>query len=267
MLRANANKYTINTLSNVFDVMDCFQYGNGELGISELSRSLKLSKNMVFRLLMNLKSRNYIEQNEITGKYSLGLKNYKLGQVAIKTSAIYCKAQVIVEELRNAINETCCYSVILDKAVQNVCVSESSEMVRIVQEYSAPSPLHCTAAGKLLIAHKDKGEMVHLVGTNALQKFTPSTIADLFELKKEISKIQMQGYALENQEFEHGVFAIAAPVSDFNGEVIGAISASLPTCRSTGGRVENELVPKIIYAADELSKKLGYLKPKISFLM
>lgn len=255
----NANKYTIKTLSNVFDVLDCFQYGNSELGLSELSRTLELSKNMVFRLLMNLKSRNYIEQNERTGKYSLGIKNYVLGQVAIKTSAIYCNAQIMVDELRNEINETCYYSVLRGKSIQNICTSESSQLVRIVQEYTMTSPLHCTAAGKLLVACKDRGEMVPLVGTGVFQKYTPSTITDLFELKKELRKIQMQGYALENQEYEQGVFAIAAPVMDFKGDIIGAISICAPTCRLTDERIEKELVPKAIRAANELSAKLGYL--------
>lgn len=259
MKRTNEDKYSINTLSNVFDVLDCFQYGNCELGVSEISKTLNLSKNMVFRLLMNLKSRNFIEQNEKTGKYLLGLKNYVLGQAAIRISAIYCNAQVIVDELRNEINETCYYSVLRDKSVQNICTSESSQLVRVVQEYTMTSPLHCTAAGKLLVACKDRGEMVPLVGTGAFQKYTPSTITDLFELKKELSKIQMQGYALENQEYEHGVFAVAAPVMDFKEDVIGAVSICVPTCRLTDERIENELVPKAIRAANELSEKLGYL--------
>lgn len=266
MKKANEDHYTINTVSNVFDVLDCFQYGNKEIGLSELCKTLKLSKNKVFRLLMNLKSRNFIEQNEKTGKYSLGYKSYVLGQVAISKSTSYCNAQLIINELRNATNEACYFSVISDKAVQSVCISESNQPVRIVLQYTQTGPLHCTAAGKLLIACKERGDMVSLVGTGTLKKYTSSTITDLFELKKELSNIKKLGYALENQEYENGVFAVAAPVMDFKEDVIGAISISVPICRLTDERVENELVPKAIRAANELSKKLGYLKPDLSFI-
>jgi DNA-binding IclR family transcriptional regulator len=83
--------------------------------------------------------------------------------------------------------------------------------------------------------------MVSLVGINALPKFTPSTIVDLFELKNEIGNIIRQGYALEIQEHEQGVVAIAVPVRDMKSEVIGAINVSVPACRLDGRRVEHEL--------------------------
>lgn len=251
------DRYTINTVSNLFDVLDYFQSGRREIGLNELTKSLKISKNKVFRLLMNLKSRNFIEQSETTGKYSLGLKNYVLGQVAIKTSPVYYNAQVIVDELRNLINETCCFSVIRSKAVINVCVAESMQVVRVVQGNLHLSPIHCTAAGKLLIAYKDMGETMSLVGMNALLKYTPSTIIDLFELKKEIGTIKNQGYATENQEYEEGVFSFAVPVRDNRDEVIGAISVSMPLCRLDWKLFEYELLPKAICAANELSKNLG----------
>lgn len=260
---ANENKYTINTLTNVFDLLDCFQYGNCELGLSELSTALRLSKNMVFRLLLNLKSRNFVEQNESTKKFRLGFKNNELGQIAISQSMMFDYAQTAVEQLRLATNETSYYSVMGDKAVHNSCVSESNALLRVVIKDKPVSPLHCTAAGKLLIAYRDNSEILALVGTNALHKYTTETISNLFELTTEIARIKSQGYAIENHEYEYGSFAVAAPVRNYKNEVIGAIGIGVPTCRLTDERVENELVPKAIRAALELSKKLGYVRESV----
>ena len=48
--------YLIQSVSRALDILEAFTANEGELGVTELSRRLKLHKNNVFRLLATLKT-------------------------------------------------------------------------------------------------------------------------------------------------------------------------------------------------------------------
>jgi DNA-binding IclR family transcriptional regulator len=73
MKRDKAN-YIIQSVAHALDVLEEFKGGADELGVTELSKKLKLHKNNVFRILATLESRGYIEQNKATENYRLGIK-------------------------------------------------------------------------------------------------------------------------------------------------------------------------------------------------
>ncbi len=99
-MKAAAEKYIIQTVSRALDLLEQFQEGNVELGLTDLGHRLNLQKNNVFRLVATLKAKNYIEINDSTGKYRLGIKTRALGQAATRQMAhrvgssrpLYCTA-------------------------------------------------------------------------------------------------------------------------------------------------------------------------------
>ena len=74
MVRREKSNYTIQSVSHALDVMEQFNGSVDEIGVTELSKRLKLHKNNVFRLLATLEARGYIEQNKVTENYRLGFK-------------------------------------------------------------------------------------------------------------------------------------------------------------------------------------------------
>ena len=83
MVRREKTNYVIQSVSHAFDVLEQFSDETDELGVTELSKRLKLHKNNVFRLLATLEYRGYIEQNKATENYRLGLGCLKLGQTFV----------------------------------------------------------------------------------------------------------------------------------------------------------------------------------------
>ena len=71
MVRREKSNYVIQAVAHALDVLEQF-HGDGELGVTELSKRLKLHKNNVFRILATLEARGYIEQNRSTENYRLG---------------------------------------------------------------------------------------------------------------------------------------------------------------------------------------------------
>jgi len=87
MAKKEKSDYLIQAVSHALDLLEQFHGETDELGVTELSKRLKLHKNNVFRLLATLESRGYIEQNKVTENYRLGLKTLELGQTFIRQAA------------------------------------------------------------------------------------------------------------------------------------------------------------------------------------
>ena len=254
------NDYIIQTVSRALDLLEQFQESNGELGIADLSRRLKLQKNNVFRLVATLKARNYIEMNDSTGKYRLGLKTRVLGQAAIRQTDYMSHARPVLYHLKELCRETCYFSVIKDLHAYYLEGVESDLPVRAAHRMGSSRPLHCTAAGKVHLAFLEWEEMGHLVHDTELKRFTPRTVIDPEALQEELRTVAHRGYAIEDQEHDAEVMEIAAPVFDCNGSLAGALSISGPAMRMNRTRLENELAPLLRSAAARLSDSLGRLR-------
>ncbi|MEG1662005.1 MAG: IclR family transcriptional regulator C-terminal domain-containing protein, partial [Clostridiales bacterium] len=87
-------------------------------------------------------------------------------------------------------------------------------------------PAYCSSLGKCLLAALSADELAEIFTTADLIKYTVNTISTLAELKQHLRLVRSQGWAMDDQEFELGHRCIAAPVYDYRGEVIAAISVS-----------------------------------------
>ena len=103
-------------------------------------------------------------------------------------------------------------------------------------------------------------ELFKLVKIQELKRFTPNTIIDRDELKSQLKVIAEQGYAIDNEELDIGVRCAGAPIRDYTRRIIGAVSVSGPSMRFSDERMEQELIPLVMKAAEEISGKLGYHK-------
>src|SRR6516162_10147445 len=99
MVRREKSNYTIQSVSHALDVLEQFNGSVDEIGVTELSKRLKLHKNNVFRLLATLEARGYIEQNKLTESYRLGLKCLNLGRSYINHMGLVRQARPILSDL------------------------------------------------------------------------------------------------------------------------------------------------------------------------
>jgi len=251
------NNYIIQTVSHALDLLEQFQKGDTELGITDLSNRLNLQKNNVFRLIATLKSRHYLEVNSSTGKYRLGLKTRELGQAAIQQTDFLNHARPVLRSLKEQSGETCYFSVIADAHTYYLDGIETDLPVRVAHRIGSRRPLHCTAAGKVQLACLAPDELQQFLSSQELARFTPRTITTKATLRDELARIAVQGYAVEDQEHDNGVIEVAAPVFDGSGTIVGALSISGPSMRMTGSRMIHELIPLICREAARLSGRIG----------
>jgi DNA-binding IclR family transcriptional regulator len=258
MVKKEKTEYVIQSVYHALDLLEQFNGDVDELGVTELSKRLKLHKNNVFRLLATLESRNYIEQNKTTENYRLGLKTLELGQTFIKQMGLLRQSRPVLERLVKECNETTYVAIMKEFQIVYLDVVETDMTVRVVPRVGAQLPAFCTAAGKVQIAYMSDEELENYLPAKGLKRFTPNTITDRNELKKQLKRNAEQGYAIDNEELDLGVRCIGAPIRDYTRRIIGAVSISGPSMRLTDERMEKELIPMVKRAAEEISTKLGY---------
>ncbi|NLC71410.1 MAG: IclR family transcriptional regulator [Desulfuromonadaceae bacterium] len=258
MSKKEKSEYIIQAVSHALDLLEQFQGDEDELGVTELSNRLKLHKNNVFRLLATLESRGYVEQNKATENYRLGLKSLELGQTFIKHMGLLHQAKPILQKIVDLCNETCYVSMLKEGHIVYLDIVETNYTVRVMSRVGFRLPAYCTAAGKIHLAFLKEEEIDRLYAKTKLEAFTPNTIINLPDLKKELRKIREIGYAIDNEEHDIGVCCVAAPIRDYTRRVVGALSISGPSMRFPEERIVEELAPLIIKEGETLSVRLGY---------
>lgn len=260
MAKKDKSEYIIQAVSHALDLLEQFHGDVDELGVTELSKRLKLHKNNVFRLLATLESRGYIEQNRATENYRLGLKSLELGQTFIKQMGLLRQAKPILERMVKECNETSYVAIFKEGYIVYLDVVETDLTVRVVSRVGSRLPAYCTAAGKVHLAYMSEEEVDSLLPTREFKGYTPTTVTDKEKLKAELRQVAEQGYSIDNEELDLGVRCVAGPIRDYTRRIVGAISVSGPSMRLSDERIEKELIPLVTSAAEDLSTRLGFHK-------
>jgi IclR family KDG regulon transcriptional repressor len=261
MAKKEKSEYLIQSVSHALDLLEQFHDEVDELGVTELSKRLKLHKNNVFRLLATLESRGYIDQNKATENYRLGLKTLELGQTFVKQMGLLRQSRPVLEWLVRQCNETSYIAILKDFDIIYLDAVETDLTVRVVTRVGSRLPAYCSAAGKAQLAYLGEEELESYFAGKEIRRFTQNTVTDVDELKRELKKVTELGYSIDNEELDTGVRCVGAPVRDYTRRIVGAVSISGPSMRLSLERIEKELVPLAKEAAEQISIKLGYHVP------
>ncbi len=226
-----------------------------EAGVTELARRLGLHKSTASRLLATLQRRGLVEQDEETGKYRLGLVVIRLADRAEQTLDLRSIALPELERLARATRETVSLAVMEDDACLTVAQVDGPNLVAVADWTGRTTPLHCVAAGKVLISALAEREVLRL-HRQGLPARTERTITSLEALLEELSRVRRRGFATTFGEWEPGTNALATPVRDARGRIVAAVSIWGPAFRVQPARVP-ELARLAQEAAAAISARLG----------
>lgn len=257
MVRREKSNYVIQSVSHAIDVIEQFQGSVGEIGVTELSKRLKLHKNNVFRLLATLEARGYIEQNKVTENYRLGLRCLQLGQSYVQQMGFLLQAKSTLAEIVKSANESSFVAVKKGSAVVPLDFVESQNAVRVASFLGSTLPLHCSAPGKIYLAF-DSEEGITQSLPEKLDRYTDKTIVDRNLLLEQLKEISAAGYAVEHGELFEEVRSVAVPIRDYTRALVGCLTIIGPAHRLTNEKIEKEIVPLILRGGRELSTRLGY---------
>lgn len=232
--------------------------GSGKnTGITAIAAHVGLHKSTCFGLLNTLQHLGYVVQDKETGRYSLGIKTFQLGQAYTANLDIRKLAQPQLAALAEKSCET--VRLVLREGLHVVYIDkiEAPHAVSISSRIGQRARLHCTGVGKVILAHMAPEDQKHAL-EGALEPSTKYTITDKETLFDHLNIVRQQGFGFADQEAEIGMRCLAAPIFDSEGNVPAAISISGPAARLTEEWIQ-VLLPCLRESVADISRRLGYM--------
>ena len=230
--------------------------GEDGIGLSDISRATSLNKTTAFNLIATLVTLRFVEQDDHSRRYRLGLRNLELGRIVQDRLHISHLARPILSSLCKTTNETVNLGLpdLLDLLV--VDSFQGSRILHATAKAGWRSLYHSTALGKAFMARWDAPMRQTIYRSCGLPELTPHTITEIDALEAQLAGFQAQGYAIDVEENEIGVNGIARWIICGLGEVAAAISVSGHSSRLTE-EVMEQIAPDVIAAADAIATAIG----------
>lgn len=237
--------------TRVADVLVLFLSGPVELGVSEISRRLGMSKTVVHRILQSLASRDLVNFNANSRNYRLGPSAAALGARALRDLELRQVARPVLMRLQEDTGETTTVSELLGTSRVYLDQIPSLKEIKMTVEVGRPFPLHAGASSKVLLAFATP-ELHDFVLERTLEALTPITPTDRAKLESEIALIIECGTAVSFGERQYGAGSVAAPILGLDRYAVGAISVCGPVDRFDAETVER-MRPLVLRSAREIS--------------
>jgi DNA-binding IclR family transcriptional regulator len=264
-LTTRDDRYNIRVLDRAISVLQTLSDGKPRT-LVELSEAIELNNSTTFRLLSALASHNYVERDEATGKYTLGLACLELARSYQMNNQIRRAALPEMEALRDVTGETIHLAILDRMEVVYLEKLHGFHAIGLMSSHVGARLLaYCTGLGKLLMAYVDPERVRSHYEKAGFVRFTSTTITDIDTLLNELATIRQRGYAFDWGEHEADVRCVAAPVFDARGKAVAAISIAGPASRMESLESDNERIDQILRAAGEISARLGYRQMQPNF--
>lgn len=201
--------------------------------MSELAEDLGIAKSSLHHLLTALTDAGWLERDATTKELSLGLRAWEVGQSYQAGKTLSQRAQPFMDSIRDQLGETVRLAVL--SRTDNVLLAKSDGVHTLVfdQRVGARLPAHATGLGKALLSGRRDSELAELYSDYAFESFTTNTLASADAIIAEARASRERGWAEDDGEFILGIRCIAYPVRSREGEVVAALSVSVPVSRYT----------------------------------
>lgn len=240
----------INAVERAIDILELLRERDGAT-VTELAETIDLSAGTVHTYLSTLADRGYVRQRG--DEYHVGLFVLPLGEYVRTHSDVYAAAKPVLDELAAETGEVT--HLVVESHGREIPLYErfgteavGEALYEEIKGYPRRN-LHCSAAGKAMLAHARPDRRETLLDDYEFAPRTPRTTTERSTLETELATIRERGFARNDEEQIIGLRAVGAPV-EHAGRVRGAISLSAPTSRLQGEQFASTIPERIVQAAN-----------------
>jgi len=244
--------YSTPSVKRTFDILYAIAKSKTGMNISELSRSLKINKSTVHGITLALENINVIIKDGSSKKYKLGISIIELARFAHTQTDLREIAKPSMEKLAKRVQETVLLGVLNHENVTVLDIVEAENPVTITSTIGSTNPVLGGATGKTVLATMDEEQIVDIIKSNGLKNYTKNSIIDTEKFLQEIQKVKKQGYAIDDEEYVIGSYAIGVPIKG-----PGALTGNIVIVGLTERMRKKKkiLIKAIMDAAEEISHR------------
>ena len=248
----------VQSVDRTFDILEFLANEQNGATLVQITEKLDLPKSTAHRLLGVLIQREFVRKNVDNNRYRLGpgfiaLCSYYLNSLELKT-----ESSPFMEEL--SVNTGNVVFLAIRQEDKMVYI-DNKEQINSLRKYAIigqTKPLYCTSLGKALLMGLSDDEIRFLMKNETFEKRGPNTISNIESLLQDIRECRRRGWSLDDQEAEPAINCVAAPVYDYRGQVIAAISTSWVLAQHPEMRPEI-MAGQVMKCAANISFNMGYI--------
>ena len=247
----------VQSLERAFDILDILARESAGLGLSEIAQASGLPRSTAFRLLAVLQGREYVRKSGKEVRYRLGPGLVALSSLYLNNLELKTESAPAMRELAASFGTIVFLACRQDSRMVYIDRYDQYASLRTYAIIGQQKPLYSTALGKSLLFDLDESEIRALFQGQSFEVTGPNTHRGLENLLGDLVLCRARGWAVDDQENELGTNCVAAPIRDYRGKVISAISTSW----STELRPELEFGKvglRVLKAASDISRNMGW---------
>jgi DNA-binding IclR family transcriptional regulator len=249
MANSNSSGVRIRAVEHSLRVLEVIAE-NGGARLSELDDTLDLSKSTIHNHLRTLEANNYLKKRRST--YYAGLRCLTLGGSSRHHSQLFQVARPVTDTVADETGELAMVTTESENESVYLYRSHGERAVSTDSFLGVRLPLHCSGAGKAMLAFMSRDRIESIIDSQGLPEQTPNTITERDELLEELSEVRERGYAVDDEERVSGMRGIAAPITNRDdGQVLGSLGVAGPVSRLRGDVFWEEL-PELVRRNAEL---------------
>jgi len=249
---------TVQSVDRTFDILEFLATEQNGATLAQITEKLDLPKSTIHRLLGVLIQREFVRKNADNNRYRLGpgfitLCSHYLNNLELKT-----ESSPFMEEL--SVNTGNVVFLAIRQENRMVYI-DNKEQINSLRKYAIigqSKPLYCTSLGKSLLMGLSDDEIRILLKNETYEKRGPNTISNIESLLQDIRECKRRGWSLDNQEAEPAINCVAAPVYDYRGQVIAAISTSWVLAQHPEMKPEI-MAQQVMKCAASVSYNMGFI--------
>ena len=243
-------------------ILRCFTPDRATRRVADIAHELGMTSNIAYRYTTTLAALGWVERVS-SRQYRLSPNVTRLGLSTVCDMGLREHSRRPLSELAHRTSHTSSVVVLDGNETIVVCCVPGARLGRPVAVAVALTegsrlPAYCTAGGKMLLAAMPMADSEQLLRTTAFRRRTSRTITTLTGLRDALDRIAEDGIAVEDEEFDNRLLAIAAPVWDDSRETVAAVTLTAPSDAITLSTLRDQLAPHLLATASQISAWLGH---------
>lgn len=200
----------------------------GPVRFNQLVAALGIPRSSIHGLLQTLVARRWLEFDDETRRYSVGLQAWQVGKSYTGHGDLLAVARPVMDRLSGDLGQTVQLARLDGMENVYIAISESSAPMRLASTVGSRLSAHATGLGKALLSQLPPEESQRRIRALKLPRFTEATVTDPERLDELVVEARARGYALDVEELLVGCRCVAVPLMNSDGMTI-ALSATTLT--------------------------------------
>jgi DNA-binding IclR family transcriptional regulator len=252
------NQDYIKSLEKAVNIICLLSQHGSPLRLENLVKISGAKKTSCFRILQTLIRSGFVAKDPETKGYFIGPRMISIGLSALDSRGLRELARPFMKDLREKTRTTVNLAILSGPEVIFVERLQSAHIMEANLRVGSRLPVHLSSMGKAILAYLPEPEVEEIVRQIRFERKTEKSIPSIKALKEELKEIRKKGFALNNEELEKGLFAIAAPLRNHAGTAVAAMNISFPLMRHSKEEAMKVFCPLVLEACRKVSFSLGF---------